>query len=402
VRLRRSAYVFFYGYEGEEPNLAALLRGRAELVRTKRLVAMSVLTGAESTLSRVELDAVLSVPSDRWVGSETLAEEVDAARLVDRGLLLTDDDSGPGAELRAREERLRKAEWNLYGALFYFLTKWRGIDLRRSASDEGPVAELPVVDAETVARYVAHYGPPPPAFKEVEPLEIRELPLLRGEGGLYDALSRRRTTRGFDPQRALPLEELALVCYEVFGCHGYAPIAGDHVGLRKTSPSGGGLHPTEAYPIVSRVAGLEPGIYHYSVRRHELELLERLDADEATELASTFAAGQTYFGQAHVTFVLIARFERTFWKYRRNQRALAAIYMDAAHLSQTLYLVCAERGLGAWVTAAINGADIEERLGLDGVTEGAIALAGCGIRPRPERSALEPQFRPYVPRETAV
>jgi hypothetical protein len=62
--------------------------------------------------------------------------------------------------------------------------------------------------------------------------------------------------------------------------------------------------------------------------------------------------------------------------------------------------VCAELGLGAYVTAAINGGNIGERLGLDEFEEGAIAVCGCG-RPALEPSALEPDFIPYVPRQGA-
>jgi nitroreductase len=65
-------------------------------------------------------------------------------------------------------------------------------------------------------------------------------------------------------------------------------------------------------------------------------------------------------------------------------------------LSQTLYLVCTELGLGAFVTAAINGGNIEERLGLDGYREGAILVCGCGP-PGPAAAGLEPEFAPYVP-----
>ena len=65
--------------------------------------------------------------------------------------------------------------------------------------------------------------------------------------------------------------------------------------------------------------------------------------------------------------------------------------MDVGHLSQTLYLVCAELGLGAFVTAAVNGANIEERLGLEPFVEGAIAITGCGRR-APGGSPLEPSF----------
>jgi nitroreductase len=73
--------------------------------------------------------------------------------------------------------------------------------------------------------------------------------------------------------------------------------------------------------------------------------------------------------------------------------------MDAAHLSQTLYLVATERGLGAYVTAAVNGADVDARLGLDGVREGVLAVCGLGV-PAATPSPFDAPFKPYVPRET--
>jgi SagB-type dehydrogenase family enzyme len=92
-----------------------------------------------------------------------------------------------------------------------------------------------------------------------------------------------------------------------------------------------------------------------------------------------------------VSFVLTARFYRNHWKYRRHQKAYAGILMDAAHLSQTLYLVAEELQLGAFITLAINARDIERRLDLDGVSEGVIAITGCGPRAQ-RRSPLELQF----------
>jgi nitroreductase len=73
--------------------------------------------------------------------------------------------------------------------------------------------------------------------------------------------------------------------------------------------------------------------------------------------------------------------------------------MDAAHLSQTLYLVAAELGLGSYVTCAINSATIDDKLGLDPVSEGALAVVGFGRRTNGP-TQLEPDFRPYRPRET--
>jgi SagB-type dehydrogenase family enzyme len=97
---------------------------------------------------------------------------------------------------------------------------------------------------------------------------------------------------------------------------------------------------------------------------------------------------------------MTSRFYRSFWKYRKHQKAYGVLHMDAAHLSQTFYLVCAELGLGAFITAAINSVNIEQRLGLDGFIEGVIAICGCG-KPAME-DFIDPQFRPYTPREPMV
>jgi SagB-type dehydrogenase family enzyme len=137
----------------------------------------------------------------------------------------------------------------------------------------------------------------------------------------------------------------------------------------------------------------------YNMQYHALELIEALDADEVSMLADTFTAGQLYPRDAHVLFVMTARFYRNHWKYRKNPRTYGVILMDAAHLSQTLYLVAAELGLGAFVTAAINSLDIEARLCLDGYAESAIAICGAGV---PAKTGCDPEFLPYIPRETLV
>jgi putative peptide maturation dehydrogenase len=251
-----------------------------------------------------------------------------------------------------------------------------------------------------VRAFVERFGPPPPAFGPVgTPLATHELPLVEREGELYDVLLRRRTTRSFDRGASVTLSELAVVLRTVFGYHGYAPLLGQVNTLRRTSPSAGGFHPIDAYPVATGVEGLDAGIYRYDAAEHALELLVPLDPEEARALATRFVCGQTYFGDAHVLIVLAARFDRAFWKYREHRKALAALLMDAAHLSQTLSLVATELGLGAFVTAAVNNGDIEERLGMDGVGTGVLAVCGFG-RATAGRSPFDPEFLPFVVRET--
>lgn len=389
-RIRRTPYVFFFCRDYGFLEIEHLVRGELVPRTLTQLSALSILTGKETRITVEDLTLAQSIPVDEWA---EVSENVEAARsLAERGVVVSDETAEPFAALRARDERFSAAGWNAYAALFHFFTRWRNIDLRGGLPDG---AELPPITAEAIDAFVELRGLPPPAFHAVEsPLAVQKLPTVSRSGGLYDALAERCTTRAFDRTRPITVEELATVLHYTFGCHGYAEARPGVVTLKRTSPSGGGLHPVEAYPLVSHVAGLDPGLYHYRSRDHALELIEPLSESETRSLATEFVVGQTYFGSAHVLFLLTARFARNQWKYRNHQKAYAVMLMDVGHLSQTLYLVSAELGLGAFVTAAVNSAQIDERLGLDGCTEGALAVAGCGLRSA-ERSPFDPVFEPY-------
>jgi putative peptide maturation dehydrogenase len=396
ARVRRTRYLVFSCADDRFPDIHAILRGVARLARVRSTRVLSILRGEEFRIAPEELAVLLEVPSDRWVESDGMDSRV-LDRLVQMGVVLTNEGEESLAELVRRDDELRAGQWNLYGALYHFLTKWRDVDLRMPPADE-PDPEL----FAAIDEFVALYGPPPPAFSPPRAsLAVRELPLVERRGGLYAALADRKTTRGFDGGARMTTEELATVLYYVFGCHGYAAMVGKSHLIKRTSPSGGGLHAIEVYPLVRGVDGVDPGLYHYNVGDHTLEVVAELDAAEIDDTANEFVCGQRYFASAHVHFVMTARFYRSFWKYRRTQKAYATLLMDVGHLSQTLYLVAAELGLGAYITAAVNNCNIEERLGIDGWTEGVLAVSGCGRRP-PRRSPLEPNFVPYVPRETEL
>lgn len=398
ARVRRPRFICFFFDDFPFLDVGLLLRGTVEPVTARQAYALSILRGETIELTADEFDLVASTPSDDWVE----AVDADTTReLARKGVLLSDEDDPQLQALRSRHDALESLGWNLEAALYFFLTKWRGIDLRRLAGQDEAADLLPPT-TEAVQAFVDRFGPPPPAFAPAAaPRAVRELPLLERDGDLYDVLMRRGTTRSFDRAASIPLSELAIVLRYVFGYHGYVPLLGQVTTLKRTSPSAGGFHPIEAYAVITAVDELDPGLYHYDGSEHALELLSPLGVDEARAAATDFVCGQTYFADAHVLVVLAARFDRAFWKYRNHRKALAALLMDAAHLSQTLYLVATELGLGAFVTAAINNGDIEERLGIDGYREGVLAVCGFG-RPAAERSPFDPEFLPFVPRETGT
>jgi putative peptide maturation dehydrogenase len=383
ARIKRPRYVCFYSEDFPFPKIDEFLRGRVEKGAIRKLYAFSILRGETVELSSDELELVLDTPSEEWVEAE---DEERSRSLARRGVLLVDDEEGELAGLRRREERLAELNWNLESAVYHFAARWRGVDLREDAAD------LPPPGADAVREFVDAFGMPPPAFSSRDGERV-QLPAVEREGQLYDALMRRRTTRSFDLERPLSTADLAVVLRYVFGYHGYARLFGEITTLKRTSPSAGGFHSVEAYPILLRVDGVPPGLYRYDGRDHVLEPVASIAPGEGRELAARFVCGQTYFADAHALVVLAVRFERAFWKYRNHQKALAAVLMDAAHLSQTLYLVSTELGLGAFVTAAVNNADIDERLGLDGYGDGTVAVCGFGI-PAAERSPFDPVFEP--------
>jgi putative peptide maturation dehydrogenase len=397
ARFRRTKYLFVHWEDREFVDIARLLRGEAAVAPLRRILAISTLTAKEHVLVRSELDLLLSVPSDAWVNRD--GSDAEALRaLALRGLLLSDEPDDRLRELVRRDQALSSSQWNIYAALYHFLTKWRDVDTDLEPLDEED--DLGELEAEGIAAFVEAYGPAPPHFHSVaDPLEVKALPVVEPEHGVWSTLARRRTTREFTPE-PLAAEELSLILRHTFGCWGYSAVADGVVILRKTSPSGGALHPTEVYPLIRNVEGIAPGLYHYGVERHELALLEPLSAEDGAVIAAEFASGQPFVRDAPALFLLTTRFYRSFWKYRRHRRAYAVLLMDAAHLTQTFYLVCAELGLGAFVTAAVNGANMEERLGLDPFAEGALAMCGCG-RPAVE-SAADWEFDPYVPGATTV
>jgi len=354
---------------------------------------VSILAGREVPLQEGDLETLLAVPAERWILTQAAEEPERLRRLALGGLLVSDEEDARLVELRRRDEQLDANGWHLYAGRYHSLTRRLDTDLDLADDlDERHRAKL----RTAVARRTVRGGPPPAPFHH-SPLtrSVHDLPLDEDGGALFELLQRRRTVRGFEPDATMTTEQLSTILRAVFGSRGVIDHGNGYVLQKKTSPSGGALHPIEAYPLIRRVDGFEPGLYHYDVERHALELIEPLDEGAASEYLRFATCGQGHFRHAQVAFVLTARFRRNFWKYWAQKDQYGVLLLDAGHLSQTLYLVATELGLGAFVTAVINHDDIGARLGLGRYDEGALAICGCGV---PGPSKLVPSFAPFVPR----
>jgi SagB-type dehydrogenase family enzyme len=141
----------------------------------------------------------------------------------------------------------------------------------------------------------------------------------------------------------------------------------------RAAPSAGALYPIELYAVVHDVAGMEPGLYHYAVRQHALEVLQQEDLRFAIMQAGL---GQASLGQANVCFALSAIFQRTRWRYR--ERTYRYVMLEAGHVGQNLYLAATSLGLGACAIGAFDDDNLNDLLGLDGKEEAALYMITVG------------------------
>jgi SagB-type dehydrogenase family enzyme len=188
-------------------------------------------------------------------------------------------------------------------------------------------------------------------------------------------LQERRTWRKFGPQ-PVARETVGRLLHLSFGVQGWQRIPGGKRFACKTSPSGGALHPAEAYLLVQNVLGIPRGIYHYDAIGHRLQEIRRgASAGEIQKLL----AGQWWFRRAAFVVFLTAVFHRTQWKYD-YPRAYRAVVAEAGHLCQTFCLTATWLGLGPFCTMALADTQIEKALRVDGISESVLYAMGAGTR----------------------
>ncbi len=289
--------------------------------------------------------------------------------LKERGLLITKDSDEAKLEDKFGEEWL----WPIASRFYHFSTK---IDDPHNTPKE-------------VMKYYSRFlkGRKQPSIYKSYPrrpkINLSRKPSR--EAPLFGALRSRHSMREFSG-KPISFNELSRLAYYTWGRISYYETHEFGKLLHKTSPSAGARHPIETYAIVNNVKGIEPGIYHYSVKNHSLELLK---AGDFRERCVELTAGHAWTKNASALFIMTAVVARTAWKYRAP-RVYRAFLLDAGHLSQSFLLVATALGLGGFCLGTICDKLIEKELDLDGISETALFVVGVGqpVRssPRPGRS----------------
>ncbi|MBB6336141.1 putative peptide maturation dehydrogenase [Xanthomonas arboricola] len=366
MRIRRCAVVLLEPRETVFYTLDSLLQGGNGLQHVMEWFALAPHLDAPVAVTEDQRRLLGELSPSHWTDRSHFDQET-LEGLIDQGLVL--DERAPDASFAQNDERLRESHWHPLAAVLHAFTRWDGVDAVKNTRDSG---------TETAVAMRRVLGPAPPEVQRtVDNDALIGLPSMP-RNDFDDLLGRRVTCRNFDRNKAVPFQMFSHMLQRVFAAHAQVKVGDDLVFLKKNVPSGGGLHPIEAYILVRCVEGLPAGVYHYRADVHALELVAGVECSD--DFVMQAVGQQHWFADAHVLIALVPRFDRTFWKYRQHAKGYRVVALEAGHLSQTLYLAATDLGLGAFITGAVNEKHLERALGLDPVSQGVLAVCGFGWR----------------------
>lgn len=186
------------------------------------------------------------------------------------------------------------------------------------------------------------------------------LPPIEPRNELERAIATRRTARHFSGE-PVEVEELSALLRWGYGRTGRPP---DPEYFRAV-PSAGALYPLELYVAAIRVEGLVPGLYHYGVERHQLELLRAEDPLPAVR-GCVFHKDIDLDHAALVIFITAIP-RRSLIKY--GDRGYRLILLEAGAVMQNVSLVACQQGLALVVSGGFFDDEVHRWLGVDGVNE---------------------------------
>jgi SagB-type dehydrogenase family enzyme len=179
----------------------------------------------------------------------------------------------------------------------------------------------------------------------------------------------------------MDMEELSLLLLRTYSLTGRARQAGGDFYFRSAA-SAGALYPTEVYAAVMGVAGMEPGLYHFSVAQHGLSPIRSGDLTQPVLRSTRYTAGDAPV----LTFFLSAIYFRSSWKYR--ERAYRYHLMDTGHVAENMALALRSTGYHPILCYDFDDPEVNRLLGLDPAREVCLAVCHVPGRGRPDEASV--------------
>lgn len=274
-----------------------------------------------------------------------------------------------GSSLDETEAEFQKTwEWGIPAALFHF-----------SLADNN--YNLPE-EIEALQQAKVAIMPSPPLHSGNEDCDqVIQLQSALYHNDLLQLMASRRTVR--EPATdTISLHQLKDCLFAGMGIIGHTHNCVGQLPLAMT-PSGGARNLYEAYVYARRVEGLDAGFYHYSAADHSLGRLQTTEMPDPSE----FLAGQEWANAMPCIILLVAKFERSMWKYS-DANAYRGALIEAGHIGQNIMLLATQHGLSACPTAAFCHSLLHECLDISKPTQSAVYALALAVPSADEETVL--------------
>jgi SagB-type dehydrogenase family enzyme len=128
----------------------------------------------------------------------------------------------------------------------------------------------------------------------------------------------------------------------------------------RTCPSSGALYPCEIYVAAFGIEGLEPGLYHYSIREFALRKMR-----EGIDTLNQIKRGRpdlNFLNSVPAALLISTIYARSAWRYR--QRGYRCALLDAGHLVQNMVGVANGLGIQTMPRLLINDNTMRDLIGV--------------------------------------
>jgi SagB-type dehydrogenase family enzyme len=246
--------------------------------------------------------------------------------------------------------------------LYHENSKLSPFNSRRYADFITLITKIPHVVEKMTHAYKSY--PAHPRMKLPTPFD--DAPAL--PPSIDTVIRQRRTVRQFSG-RPVTVADASRLLYFSYGITNKPPAEDLPVGGQffRAVPSAGALYPLELYLVGWKVQPLDPGIYHYSVPDHGLELIKLGDFSAAV---GEYTLAQEFVAKTSALILVSAVFRRTMIKYL--ERGYRFVLLEAGHLGQNLCLMATAMNLGILPIGGFLDEVLYQLLGLDGIDETVI------------------------------
>ncbi|MDB5332231.1 MAG: hypothetical protein JWP03_3382 [Phycisphaerales bacterium] len=172
----------------------------------------------------------------------------------------------------------------------------------------------------------------------------------------------------------------------------------------RTCPSSGGLYPFEIYVAAFGIEGLEPGLYHYSVKEFSLRKLR--EGGVALAQIKRGRPDLNFLKSVPAALLVSTIFWRSAWRYR--QRGYRMALLDAGHLVQNLVAAANALGIQTMPRLQSNDNTMRELIGVPAnadfgsaeAVQTMVVWADHATLPAPEsRAPVTRDVLPPIPRQ---